>query len=201
MRFRACEDGHTWQPRGRDTFCPVALPTERGRAARAVCTPSRQRRSHYRKIARSPALRLPSRASTHSPHSSPTIPHCSHAAAALSPKLLGAEYGGHDLLVLNSRDGTPYACPFEPITLPLGGVAAQSHAYLGGGATKRSGEVTLTLPREEGEWSVRLLRLTRNDSHFATTTSIEGCSDLRWPWWDAANATTMVYDLVASFGT
>ena len=102
--------------------------------------------------------------------------------------------------MLNSRDGTPYACPFEPITLPLGGVAAQSHAYLGGGATKRSGEVTLTLPREEGEWSVRLLRLTRNDSHFATTTSIEGCSDLRWPWWDAANATTMVYDLVASFG-
>ena len=200
MRFRACEDGHTWQPRGRDTFCPVALPTERGRAARAVCTPSRQRRSHYRKISRSPA--------SASPLAHPPTLHTPHPPSLIaptlllhSPKLLGAEYGGHDLLVLNSRDGAPYACPFEPITLPLGGVAAQSHAYLGGGATKRSGEVTLTLPREEGEWSVRLLRLTRNDSHFATTTSIEGCSDLRWPWWDAANATTMVYDLVASFGT
>ena len=132
---------------------------------------------------------------THHPSS---LPRCCCTLSQITP---GAEYGGHDLLVLNSRDGTPYACPFEPITLPLGGVAAQSHAYLGGGATKRSGEVTLTLPREEGEWSVRLLRLTRNDSHFATTTSIEGCSDLRWPWWDAANATTMVYDLVASFGT
>ena len=98
--------------------------------------------------------------------------HSCASARCVPSRSPGAQRGGRDLLVLNSRSGSPYACAFDPVKLPLAEPGAASYAYLGGDRTVLSGEATLTLPREEGASRPLPLRRLTTDCYASAPPSL-----------------------------